>query len=103
MIRICVLYPNTGSHFDMDYYLGSHIPLVHELLDPFGLLRTEVDKGIGSAGPGTQAPYAVICHMVFASPDRMQEGLQAHDPTLAADLPNFTDITPEFQVSEIIK
>jgi len=103
MIRICVFYPNTGRHFDMDYYLGTHIPLVHELLAPFGLVRTEIDKGIGSAGPGTRAPYAVICHMVFAALDRMQEGLQVHDPTLADDVPNFTDVKPEFQISEIIR
>jgi len=32
----------------------------------------------------------------------MQKGLEAHDPTLAADLVNFSDIKPEFQVSEII-
>jgi uncharacterized protein (TIGR02118 family) len=103
MIRISVLYPNTSPNFDLDYYLGTHIPLVHKLLDPFGLVRTEVDKGIGSAGPDTKAPYAIICHMVFDSPEKMQEGLKAHDPTLAADVPNFTDIQPKFQVSEIVK
>jgi len=32
----------------------------------------------------------------------MQKGLEAHDPELRADLVHFTDVTPEFQVSEII-
>jgi hypothetical protein len=32
----------------------------------------------------------------------MQKALQAHDPELAADVVNFTDVKPQFQVSEII-
>ncbi len=52
MIRVSVMYPNESDKFDMDYYLNKHIPLVHQLLDSFGLVRTEVDKGIGTAEPG---------------------------------------------------
>ena len=102
MIRVSVLYPNENGKFNMDYYLNSHIPLVHKLLDAYGLVRTEVDKGIGSAGPGTPPPYVTVCHLVFASLDQMQKGMQAHDPDLAADGPNYTDIKPDFQISEIM-
>jgi hypothetical protein len=43
-----------------------------------------------------------IGHLVFNSIEEMAKGLQAHDPKLAADLVNFTDVQPQFQVSEII-
>ena len=101
MIRVSVLYPNTGE-FDMDYYLSKHISLLHKLLDAMGLVRTEVDQGIGTAEPNAPAPYVAIGHMVFDSLENMQKALQEHDPTLAADVPNFTDIQPIFQISEIV-
>ena len=44
-----------------------------------------------------------IGHLVFNTMEDMQKGLQAHDPKLAADLPNFSDVKPQFQVSEIIE
>jgi uncharacterized protein (TIGR02118 family) len=103
MIRVSVMYPNEGKKFNMDYYLNTHIPLVHKLLDPYGLVRIEVDKGIGTAKPGDSAPFVVVGYMVFNTIEEMQKGLQAHDPELAADVPNFTDIRPQFQISEIMK
>jgi len=103
MIRVSVMYPNTGGKFDMDYYLNKHIPMADKLLVPFGLLRTEVDQGIGTAKPGAPAPFLVVAHLIFNSIEEMQKGFQAHDPKLAADVPNFTDIKPQFQISEILK
>jgi hypothetical protein len=32
----------------------------------------------------------------------MQKGLQAHDPEFAADLVNYSDMKPSFQMSEVI-
>jgi len=95
MIRISVMYPKSGK-FDYDYYVKSHMKLVHKLLDPFGLVKSEVDKGVGDS------PFAAIGHLVFNNMEDMQKGLQAHDPTLAADMVNYTDAQPQFQVSEII-
>ena len=103
MIRVSVMYPNNGGKFDMDYYLNQHMPLCHKLLEPYGLVRTEVDKGLGSVGPDTPAAYTTIAHLIFNSPEQMQKGLQAHDPDLAADVPNFTTIQPQIQISEMVK
>ena len=95
MIRISVLYPK-GGKFNFEYYASNHMKLVHELLDPFGLIKTEVDKGMADS------PFMAVGHLYFNSAEEMQKGLQAHDPTLAADLVNFSDVPPQFQVSEII-
>jgi uncharacterized protein (TIGR02118 family) len=95
MIRVSVLY-RQGGKFDFDYYVNTHMKLVHKLLDSFGLVKSEVDKGVGDA------PYVAIGHLVFKTMGDMQKGLQAHDPELAADLVNFSDIKPEFQISEIL-
>ena len=95
MIRVSVLYPRPGK-FDFDYYAKEHMQLVHKLLSPFGLVKSEVDRGVESS------PYVAVGHMIFNTIEDMREGLQAHDPDLQADLPNFTDIQPQFQVSEMI-
>jgi uncharacterized protein (TIGR02118 family) len=95
MIRVSVLYPQPGE-FNFDYYAKDHMQLVHKLLDPFGLVKSEVDKGVESS------PYIAVGHLIFNTMEDMQRGLQAHDPKLKADLPNFTDIEPQFQVSEIL-
>jgi uncharacterized protein (TIGR02118 family) len=96
MIRVSVMYPR-GKRFDFDYYADKHMKLVHKLLDSFGLVESEVNKGIGDS------PFMAIGHLVFKSAEDMQKGLQAHDPELAADLVNFTDAQPQFQISEIIE
>ena len=95
MIRVSVMYPK-GGKFDYDYYVTKHMQLVHKLLDPFGLVKTEVNKGVGDS------PFMAVGHLVFNTMEDMQKGLQAHDPKLAADLINFSDVQPQFQVSEII-
>ena len=95
MIRVSVMY-SKGGNFNYDYYVNKHMKLVHKLLDPFGLVKSEVNKGIGDS------PFMAIGHLVFNTIEDMQKGLQAHDPELAADLVNFSDVKPQFQISEII-
>ena len=100
MIKTSVFYPSGSGELNMDYYMNNHIPLCKKLLSPYGLIRIEVDRGIDS--PEGMAPYVVIAHLVFESAEQMQEGLLAHDPELAADVKNYTDIQPIFQISEVL-
>jgi uncharacterized protein (TIGR02118 family) len=90
------MYPQPGK-FDFDYYAQKHMQLVHKLFDPYGLIKSEVDKGIGPA------PFVAVGHLIFKNMEDMQKGLQAHDPDLAADLENFTNIKPQLQLSEILE
>lgn len=52
MIKATVFYPAGDGTFDTEYYLNSHIPFAEKLMKPYGLVRIDVDKGIGGGKPG---------------------------------------------------
>ena len=97
MIRISVMYPKPAK-FDFDYYKAKHMKLVHNLMDSYGLVESEVNKGVGD-----DSPFVAVGHLIFNSMEDMQRALQDHDPELAADLVNFTNAKPQFQISEILE
>jgi uncharacterized protein (TIGR02118 family) len=104
MIRFTVMYPATpGSRFDWDYYLGPHRELSSRLLTPRGLVRTEIDRGIGSFPPGAAAPYHAVGHLFFESQAALASALLATAAELIADQQKYTDVAPVLQVSEVIE
>jgi hypothetical protein len=42
-------------------------------------------------------------HIEFPSIDDFKRGLEKHGEELSADVPNYTNIAPEMQVSEIVE
>ncbi len=101
MFRVSVMYPNQeGVKFDFDYYRTKHIALVKRLLKPFGLIKTEVDKGI-SGGGQRPAPYVCVGHLYFETRDGYDRGVAEMGPIIRGDIPNFTNVTPIRQISEI--
>jgi uncharacterized protein (TIGR02118 family) len=103
MIRATVMYPNKpGAKFDFDYYTTKHMKLVKEKFGPMGLVKTEAEKGLAGGAPGAPAPYVAIGHMVFNSVDDFLKAEQTHGGAISADVPNFTNIEPQFQISEIV-
>ena len=102
MYKVSVMYPNQkGSRFDLEYYRTTHMALVEKHMKPFGLLRTEVLRGI-SGGGGQPAPYVCIGNLYFDSADGYEKGGAASGGVLRADIPNFTDVTPTRQISEVL-
>jgi len=102
MAKVSVLYPNgEGKHFDMDYYVDTHIPLVVQLLGD-SLKGAAVEKGLGSAEPGSIAPYAAMGNMYFDSVDDFGKAFGPNAATIMGDLPNFTNIEPIVQISEVV-
>lgn len=94
MIRMSVFYPSgEGSNFDLDYYRSTHVPMA---LKAWGLSDAEIDKGVNG-------PYVAAVHFRFESQDALNAalGLPATADVLA-DVPNFTNITPVMQMSEIV-
>jgi uncharacterized protein (TIGR02118 family) len=100
MYKVSVMYPNHG-HFDLEYYRTKHMALVEKLLKPFGLLRVEVLRAI-SGGGGQPAPYVCIGNLYFDSADGYEKGSAASGGVLRTDIPNFTDVAPIRQISEIL-
>ncbi|MCJ7465250.1 MAG: EthD family reductase [Maribacter sp.] len=102
MIKVSVFYPNAdGKKFDMDYYIGTHVPLVSKTLGT-ALKGASYDKGLGGGAPGSPATYVSIANLFFDSIEEFGEAFGAAAPTFQADLPNFTNIEPIVQISEVM-
>ncbi len=103
MIRLSVMYPAPpGSTFDWNYYLGAHLELAHRLLDSRGLIRIEIDKGIGSFPPGAPAPYHAIGHLFFASLADLQSALAPTAAQFIEDERKYASAPSVVQISEIV-
>lgn len=102
MIKVSVFYPNTeGKRFDMDYYLSKHLPLVSKTLGS-ALKDANYEKGLAGTEPDTPPKYVAIANLYFQSMEEFGEAFGNAAPTLMADLPNFTDIEPVGQISEVV-
>jgi uncharacterized protein (TIGR02118 family) len=99
MIKVSVFYPNEeGKKFDMAYYCSKHIPLCQE---KFGCRQVVVDQGLAGGAPGTSPTYVAMGHLYFDSLEALQTAFAAHAAEIMADIPNYTDISPVMQISEI--
>lgn len=102
MIKVSVMYPNTpGTHFNHDYYRDKHMPLVKSRLGKH-LLYYTVDKGLAGGVPGTEPLYAACGHLFCPSVEAFQAGFGPHTKEIMGDIPNYTDIAPVIQISEVV-
>ncbi|MBU0622277.1 MAG: EthD family reductase [Gammaproteobacteria bacterium] len=101
MIKISILYPNTGR-FDMDYYLNTHMPRSIALLSAGkGYRSVSVECGLGGAAPGSPPAHVAMCHYLFDTADDFMAAFMPHAAELQGDMPNYTDIAPVIQVSAV--
>ena len=101
MIKVSVMYPNAlDANFDIEYYYNTHMPLVEEVLGD-ALKSGTVDYGVAGGAPGEMAPFIAMGHLIFDSVDSFQNAFEPHAEKLMADIPNYTNIQPQFQISEI--
>ena len=102
MIKVSVMYPNRpGARFDQAYYLERHMPLVKARMGP-ALKFYAVDKGLAGGGPGDPAPNLMVVHLHCDSVEDFQRGFGPHSQEIMADIPNYTDIVPVVQISEVL-
>ena len=103
MIRVTVSYPNEeGKKFDWDYYMNTHLPLVHEHLDSRGMTKLEVDKGISAPDPSAPPDLIAVAYLTFSTADEVHEAFKAAGRPIMGDIPNYTDIKPTIQINEIV-
>jgi uncharacterized protein (TIGR02118 family) len=101
MIRVNVLYPNnSGSTFDMEYYLGKHMPMVREKMGA-ALKGMTVDQGLNGGQPGTQAAYRVIATLRFDSMAAFERVWAPAADEIQGDIPRYSNIAPVIQISEV--
>jgi len=102
MIKVSVMYPNTpGARFDHGYYRDKHMPMVAAKMGAACRSYT-VDRGLAGGAPGAPATYVAMCHIFFDSIEAFQAAFGPHAKSIMADVPNYTDIAPTMQVSEVV-
>ncbi len=60
-----------------------------------------VEQGLGGGAPDAPATYQVMAHLTFDSVDDFQAAFGPHTDEIMGDIPNYTDLTPIIQVSEV--
>jgi uncharacterized protein (TIGR02118 family) len=101
MIKVSVFYPNNeGSRFDMGYYCNSHIPMVQQKLGTV-CKGVAVEQGVAGAAPGSRPAFIAMGHLYFDSAADFQTAFSPHAAAIMADIPNYTDIQPTIQISDV--
>ena len=102
MIKVTILYPNTsGARFDFDYYVKTHMPMSIRLLGP-RIRSVSVERGIEAAEPGARPAFVALCHFTCDSRQAFEAAFLPQAAVLQGDMPNYTDIVPIIQFSEIM-
>ena len=103
MIKVTILYPNgDGKKFDMDYYSNKHMPMVASLLGD-SLKLFEIDKGIAGRTPEEPIPYLAIGYLYFERLSAYQNSFGPNAEKIRKDIPNYTNIQPVVQISEVLR
>lgn len=102
MIKVTILYPNgDGKTFDMDYYSNKHMPMLESLFGD-SLKKLEIDKGISGRTPSDPIPYLAIGYLYFDNLAAYQNSFGPNAEKIREDIPNYTNIQPIVQISEVI-
>ncbi|AKO51107.1 ethyl tert-butyl ether degradation protein EthD [Marinobacter psychrophilus] len=103
MIKVSVLYPKAeDSTFDIAYYRDTHMALVRERLGG-ACKRTAIESGLAGGTPGEAPTYIAMGHLYFDSPSDFEAAFGPHAKEILGDIPNFTNVQPTVQVSEVIE
>jgi uncharacterized protein (TIGR02118 family) len=101
MIKVSVLYPNEeGKKFDTGYYFNKHIPMLQQKLGA-ACKRLAVEQGLAGAEPGSRPAYLIMFHIHFDSVEAFQTAFGPHAQAIMGDIPNYTNIQPTIQISEV--
>ncbi len=99
-VSLQVAYPTAnGTTFDLDYYLGTHMPMVQKHMGAH-IESTVVTKGV-AGGPDTPPPFHAIATMVFKDQDAMNAAMKASGPVVA-DIPNFFNAAPQMLIGDVV-
>jgi uncharacterized protein (TIGR02118 family) len=101
MIKVSVLYPNKpGAKFDMKYYCEKHMPMVQAKLGA-ACKSVAVEQGLAGGAPGAPAAFIAMGHLYCDSVEAFQAAFGPHAKEIMGDIPNYTDIEPTLQISDV--
>jgi len=103
MIKVSVFYPNEeGKKFNHGYWTTTHLNLVQSLLGPMGLVNGEMEKGVSGTDPNDPPQFIAVAHLYFNTVDEVHAAFMAHAGAIIGDISNYTEIKPQFQISETL-
>lgn len=101
-INVSILYPDgEGKTFDMGYYCSKHVPMVAALLGS-AVTGATVEKGLTGGAPGSKATYRAMGNIYFETVEMFQTSFGPHADKILGDVPNYTNIEPVIQISEVM-
>jgi len=101
MIKVAIFYPNgEDKTFDMDYYSTKHMPMAAVLFGD-SLMAMSIDKGLTNGTPDAPLPYVAIGYFYFENMASFESAMGSNREILRADGPNYTNIRPVLQISEV--
>jgi uncharacterized protein (TIGR02118 family) len=101
MIKVSVMYPaGETTKFDMNYYRTKHMPMAQ---DKFGAAckGMTIEEGLAGGAPGSPPTYVAMGHFLFDSVADFQAAMAPHAATLMEDIPNYSNVQPVIQISEV--
>jgi uncharacterized protein (TIGR02118 family) len=63
--------------------------------------RIAVEEGIAGGALGAPATYVAMGHLYFGSTDAFQSAVASHVSVITADIPNYNNIRPAVQISDV--
>jgi uncharacterized protein (TIGR02118 family) len=103
MVMISIMYPNrSGSKFDQEYYINTHMPMSIERLSTHaGFRGVSVVRGMAGGVPNSEPAYVAICQFLFDSLEDFLAAFNPHAAFLQGDMLNYTDSEPTIQISAV--
>ena len=103
LFKVAFLYPNgEGNTFDLDYYESSHMPMVAGFVGD-NLKFYEIDKGISGRTPDDEAPFLAVGYLYVKNVAAYSASIGQNIDAILADIPNYTNVRPTIQISEVTK
>ena len=65
--------------------------------------KLEIDKGIAGRTPEDTVPYLAIGYLYFDSIETYANSFGPHAEKILGDIPNYTNIQPVIQISEVVR
>ena len=101
MIKVAIFYPNgEDKTFNMDYYSNKHMPMAASLFGD-SLKAMSIDKGLANGTPDMPVQYLAIGYFYFDTMTSFENSMGPNSEKLKADVPNYTNIQPMIQISEV--